>query len=137
MLEWAHHPAHCPGHTASLPVTLPARPVSLGGRRAAPAGWLCPRHAALTRTPPILNLAKGGAAGAGRALGLPGAVWRGGWGWSKDEGLPCPLCSRPPSSVEAAVCWSGNASQESTEPSTVTFWVFSEEGGTGLDGALF
>lgn len=62
---------------------------------------------------PHPQLGKGWSCGGREGSGA--AELRGGWGagWSKDEGLPCPLSSRPPSSLEAAVCWSGKASWES------------------------
>lgn len=114
MLQWARHRAHCPGHTG-LDLGHSPSPACESGRTESCPRWLCPRHAALTRTPPSSTWQRVELWGPGGLWGC-GAAWRVGSWLEQGRGPPVPallpLSSRPPSSLEAAVCWSGKASWE-------------------------
>lgn len=83
------------------------------------------------KDPPILNLAKGGAVGAGRALGLRSCVEGGRLAGARTR------ASRARSPPARPAPWrqlSVGVGRPRGRASIVTFWVVSGEGGTGVDG---
>lgn len=85
--------------------------------------------------PPILNLAKGGAVGAGRALGLRSCVEGGELAGARTRASRARSPpARPAPWRQLSVGVGRPRGRRVPEPSILTFWVVSEEGGTGVDG---